>query len=248
MRSAVLLAVVGCGTGPAATSAAHSPAPPIISEAGGLDWAVSPPRRDRSEHIPIEQHGGPEVVLGIDVAPRTANEFTQTDLLSPCVREFVLARDEAARGPLIAALTQYVTSCDGGGRVVLERPLGYERRERRSRSDVMFVGTLSSRRLEVSLRVVSCGRASASPDHITIAVDDSTWTSPRLEFRRDADTTCDAAELPYTRSLGRALQQVIDGGDAMIRFEGASPDGDLAIGDAMKRELRVVLDALDALD
>jgi hypothetical protein len=176
----------------------------------------------------------------------TPLDVAESDFLSRCVRDFVYAQPDASRRALIAAFTQYQTTCDGAGRVVLERPLSFDSRERRARSDVAFTGTLSPERVDLALRVAYCGGDSASPDRITIVADDATWTSSRLEFERDTGA-CDVAELPYTRPLGRILFDVTDATDALIRFEGTGLAGELVASDGIKHELRVVLEALDAL-
>jgi hypothetical protein len=171
-----------------------------------------------------------------------APDVSESDFFSRCVREFVQAQKPVARRAFITALTQYETSCDRDGRVVVEQPLGNDSRERRGHTDVAFTGTLSAQRIDLSLRLAYCGDA-VSPDHITIVADGETWRSQRLEFARDSGG-CDVAELPYTRSLGRALERVVESPEASVLFEGTT--GELAITDPIRNELRVFLEALDA--
>ncbi|MEO8706452.1 MAG: hypothetical protein ABI867_40855 [Kofleriaceae bacterium] len=174
-------------------------------------------------------------------------DVAESDFLSLCVREFVQAQPAAVQRTLITALSQYITTCDGEGRVVLDRPLGVDSRDRRSRSDVAFTGTLSAQRVDLTLRVAYCGGDSAAPDHIAITADDDpSWTSTRLEFQRDANN-CDVAELPYTRTLGRVLLRATDASTAALRFEGTAWSQNLALGDTTRHELRVVLDVIEAM-
>lgn len=252
MRRFLFVLVVGCGAAPLAPAPVQVPrAAPATTTEIVTETRARPAPAARN---PIVRRGllqlemqGEEVVLPTErrhLFDRPIN-YAETDFLSRCVREFVQTRSESARRPLIAALAQYATSCDADGRVVLERPLGYDSRDRRARSDAMFTGTLSAQRVDIVLRVAACsGGDSASPDHIAIVADDQTWTSQRLEFARDGNA-CDVAEMPYTRALGRALFRASESEDAVIRFEGSSVE--LPITDVMKHELRVVLDAVDAL-
>jgi len=214
------------------------------------------PRPSESTHSTmIRKHGlelerleqGVDDVIVLDGRRRLGRslDVSESDFLSACVRDFVQGQGEAARRPLIAAFTHYFTTCDGDGRIVLDRPLGFDR-DRRSRSDASFTGTLSSQRVEVSLRVSYCGGESASPDQITIVADGEAWTSSRLEFQRS--NACHVAELPFTRALARVAFRVTDAAEAVIRFEGQGIAGELVVNDGMKQELRVVLDALDALN
>ena len=65
-----------------------------------------------------------------------------------------------------------------------------------------------------------------------------------VEFVRDG-SGCDVAELPYTHALARVLVRALDANEPVIRFD--DDDDELVITDSMKHEMRVVLDALDAL-
>ena len=230
---------------------AHAPAPvdpfiaarriePVQHEQSRGVGAPSIPGRgaiDRNDVILLEGSTNRRIAKASDVA--------ESDFLSQCVREFVLAQPEPTRRPLTVVLTQYFTTCEPNGRIALERPLAFDSRDRRSRSDASFRGTLSQRP-DMVLRVAYCSGDSASPDHITIVADGVLWTSQRLEFQRDSNT-CDVAELPLTHAFARSLLQVTDATEAVIRFEGHRVSGELAVTETMKRELRIVLEALDAL-
>ncbi len=257
MRWLVLLAVAGCGaSAPAAPSRVLLPsvAPVSTTNAAVAPTPVKPPthlepRRsmprqgfglgDRTHLAEAERMD--RIVTDGRPMPMRAEDVADVDFLSPCVRDFIRTQPEGARRPLIAACSHYSTSCSDGA-VVLERPLG----ERRVGSDASLVGRLSADRTEISLRVSICYGESASPDHITVEADGVTWTSSRLEFQRDGNG-CDVAELPLTRPLGRILAQAVEATEASIRFEGQAASHEREVSDSMKRELRVVLDALGAL-
>lgn len=172
-------------------------------------------------------------------------DVAEIDYLGRCAREFILQQPEGSRRVLIAAFTHYVTACDPDtGKLVLERPLGFDSRERRSRPDVAFLGMLAPRGAGLVLRVSACG-TQTSFDRISISSADHRWTSSRLEVRRDPGG-CDVAELPFTRALGKVIAQALEG-ESVIRFEGSSPDTELAFTDQLRSELRSVLDAVDVL-
>lgn len=242
--------VAACGAPPAAAPRpVPAPAPVVTAELvpevgpqplGPPRVPVRPPSgpRRRDDDLLLERPRVYDLGRTIDVA--------ETDFLSRCVRELVLAHPEPARRALILTVSQYSTTCDGEGRVVLGHPLGVDSRDRRSRSDLAFSGTLSPRGIDLALRVAYCTGESVSPDRIAIVADGEAWLSPRLEFRREG-TRCDVAELPYTRLLGRVLAGAIAASEASLRFEATAVLGELAIDDTMKHELRVVLDALAAL-
>jgi hypothetical protein len=252
------MAVVACGVQAAPTRVQPVSGPPALAEIAPAVPPVPspPPRSKQSERIDLVEPRGIRLVdpaeRGLAGEGRKGNpglgmvDVAESDFLSSCVRELVRLQPGAAQRALIAALAQYATACDGEGRVVLERPLGVDSRERRSRSDVAFTGTLSAQRFELVLRVAYCGGESAAPDHIAIVAPDATWTSSRLEFERDA-AGCDVAELPYTRALGRALLRATTAESALIRFEGAGVRGELPLPDPVQHELRTVLDAVAAL-
>lgn len=249
MRWMVLVVVGGCWAQPAPIAAPRpqpsasvtpepiaEPRPPLPPSNPHKDGSSLGPRRN----LIAEERVG--VILEGSMN-RTFPDVTERDALSSCRRDFVQKQPELARRSLTAVLDQYLTRCEAEG-IVLERPLS-DGRERRARSDVSFTGTVSQRP-ELVLRVAYCGGESASPDHVTIVADGTSWTSPRLEFQRDGNT-CDVAELPLTRALARILEHATESTDVTLSFEGHAISGELAIGDTIKHELRVVLDAFEAL-
>jgi hypothetical protein len=170
-------------------------------------------------------------------------DVAEIDFLGRCARDFILQQPEPARRVLVTALTHYVTACDAEtGKLVLERPLGFDSRDRRSRSDAVFLGMLSPRGAGLVLRVSSCGGES-SFDRISVVGVDHQWTSPRLEVRREPNG-CDIAELPFTRSLAKVISRALDG-ESTIRFEGT--EAELAFTDQLRDELRSVLNVVDAI-
>lgn len=240
----------------------HAPASPAISAAPAASSVVRADRaaptavrwspRDPSDLLSRGQLPDDIILLegGVRRVARTL-DVAESDFWSSCVRDFVQAQPEPLRRPLGAALAQYVTSCDAQDRVVLDRPLGSDARERRSRSDVVFVGTLAPSRVDITLHVAFCGGEPMAIDRVALVADGTTWTSPRLEFQRDANG-CESAELPYSRPLSRVVRRLIESDDGIVRFEGNFDGndvvGELAIGDSLSQELRIVLDAVDALN
>jgi hypothetical protein len=189
-------------------------------------------------------------VLGGPLAPPMRRlpgpiDVADGDYLSPCVRDYIRTQPEAARHALTAVYARYATRCEDGG-VVLERPLGDTRGDRRARPALSLVGRLAVAHPDVALRVATCNGESAAPDHVTIVADGVTWTSSRLEFQRDGNA-CDVAELPLTHALARVLSDATAATDLAVRFEGHRVTRELVVGDPIKRELRIVLDAIDAL-
>jgi hypothetical protein len=193
---------------------------------------------------PIVRRAREEVILERRYKKIEPIDVAEIDFLPRCARDFVQTQVAPARRVLVDAFTHYQTSCDADGKVVLERPLGFDSRDRRTRSDVGLAGTIAPRGAGIVLRVASCG-AETAYDRVTIIAAGASWTSSRLEVRRDG-YGCDIAELPYTRALAKMLELAIDPGPAaVVRFDGAGIE--LAVTDAIRDELRRVLDAVDAI-
>jgi len=173
-----------------------------------------------------------------------AVNVAEIDFLGRCARAYVRAQPAGVRRVLVEALSRYITRCESN-RIVLDRPLGFGSHDRRSRSDIAFVGTLEPHGAGMALRVKSCG-ATRSYDRVTVVGDDGEWTSPRVELVHDA-SGCDVAELPYTRALARAIRNAADSATVapVVRFEGA--DLELELAESTREELRSVLDAIDAI-
>src|SRR5258706_7512075 len=164
---AVVIAMVGSRCG-AATSTTP-PQPPRVAtlvEQISLPPAPEPvPAKGRT----LERYSGRDLVtthlsrdevILLDHRMRSGPmvaDVAEIDFLGPCARTFVQAQPEAARRVVVEALTHYVTSCRSDGAIVLERPLGFDSRDRRSRSDVAFAGVLAPYGGGLVLRVVSCG-------------------------------------------------------------------------------------------
>lgn len=244
----IWLLVVGCAAGRAPTPRRAAPPAPVreVIEVAPHKPTPRPPLRaprGRFDIDPLGNNSAIDDIIYLEPRPTRRVEddrmaVSDLDLLGRCAREVVQARPEPARRALVTVLVRYHTSCDANGRVVLERLLGD--RDRRTRSDIGFVGTVGRDRMELALRVATCNGESASPDRIAIVTDTTRWTSPRLEFARDANN-CDAAQLPFTNVLGRMLDAAIRQPEAKLAFEGT--DAELVLDDAIKSELVLVLDA-----
>lgn len=211
-------------------------------------------RRAPREYV-ILVEGGP---VRLERGERAGVAVAESQFWDPCVRALVAAQPAPARRALTAALARYRTACEPDGRVALLGALGVDGRERRG-SGVGLTGTLSGSRTDISLRVAYCGAPGAASsgtgaERIVISSGGTRWVSPRLSFEREGQG-CEAAELPLTRSLVQVLRAVIDAADAAVALEGGEGAGggrgeggqDLAVTDEMKQDLRVLLDALDAL-
>ena len=79
-------------------------------------------------------------------------------------------------------------------------------------------------------------------ERVAIVYDARTWTSAR-QTSVDVDG-CQVVWFWDTRPIRRMLRDVLEARDTVVRIDGAP---DLAISDGMKRDLRLVLDAIDAL-
>jgi hypothetical protein len=240
VRSVLAIVLVGCAPHVAPSPVAAPPprpAVPVVEPAPVRPAKASPRVRADDESLPpwLPPYPNPN-----PAPPPVA--VAETDFLSPCARQIVLAQAPAARRALVAVLTQYATTCEGASRITLDRPLGGGA-ARRSRSDAALIGELASNHLALALRVASCTPGDGAVDQITIVADGDAWRSPRLEFHRDA-AGCDVAELPYTRELGKVLAQAAAANDARIQLRG----GELVLGDTIQHELQLVLAARDALE
>ena len=168
----------------------------------------------------------------------------KSDFWSPCVREFVQLQPEAARDALGEALSLYSTSCTGAPvrRVEFQTPPAS--RGAPAQSYIGLVGALEQNRGELALRAALHGSLRAV--RITLIADDARWSSPRIDF--DEDDGWEIATLPLTRQLARVVRQAADAHDALLRFESERSYEDVAVTEDMKQDLRVMLDALDAIN
>jgi hypothetical protein len=168
----------------------------------------------------------------------------KSDFWSPCVREFVQLQPEAARDALGEALSLYSTSCTGGPvrRVEFQTPPAS--RAAPAQSYLGLVGALEQNRRELALRAAFHGQVRAQ--RITLIADGARWSSPRIDF--DDDDGWEIATLPLTRELARAVRGAADARDVLLRFESARSYEDVTVTEEMKQDLRVMLDALDAIN
>jgi hypothetical protein len=168
----------------------------------------------------------------------------KSDFWSPCVREFVQLQAEVARDALGEALSLYSTSCVGGPvrRVEFQTPPAG--RGAPAESYLGLVGALEPNRSELALRAAFHGQLRA--DRITLIADDARWSSPRIDF--DDDDGWEIATLPLTRELARVVRGAADARDVLLRFESARSYEDVTVTEQMKQDLRVMLDALDAIN
>ncbi|MBA2542030.1 MAG: hypothetical protein H0V17_20490 [Deltaproteobacteria bacterium] len=253
MRSwSILLGVAaGCAAPrPSIVEAPHATAielAPAIA-APALPVPAKPATLDRDGARDLVEPGIHGRVIALEARWRSAGadpaivDVAEIDFLGRCARDFIVAQPESARRPLVTAFTHYVTICDPEGKLMLERPLGFDSRDRRTRSDAVFLGSLAARGAGLVLRVTSCN-AGGSFDRVSIAGGDLAWTSPRLEVRREANG-CEIAELPYTKALAKVILRATES-ESVLRFDGTT--NELAITDQIRDELRSVLDAVDAI-
>ncbi len=254
MRASLIVTLVGCG------AATHTPvaAPP---QAVAITPFVEPVYAERTMPVPAkaatkDRYGTRDLFepvirgreqIAMEAGWRSSEpqvvDTAELDFLGRCARDYILTQPESARRTLMGAFAHYVTGCDvETGKLVLERPLGFDNRDRRTTSDAVFIGGLSPRGSELVLKITSCGSETMF-ERITISGSGHTWTSPRLEVRRGFDG-CDVAELPYTSRLANVILSATERG-ATISLVGTETQ--VAIDGGMRDELRGVIDAVDAI-
>lgn len=164
---------------------------------------------------------------------------------SPCVRDFVETQPEAARAALGEALSLYSTSCAStpSHRVEFQTPAAG--RTAPERSHLGLVGALERTRGELALRAAYHGEP-VNAERITLIADGVWWSSPRIDVD-DADGW-EIATLPLTRELARVVRRAAEARDTRLRFEAPRHYEDVIVTDDMKQDLRVMLDALDAIN
>lgn len=222
-----------------ACSAPPRPAPAPASEAPKRDLAVAEPVK--SPPAPQQEPSDPNAWIVEANRARSPREvFVDTrrnvnqppqdryvaerDLWSPCVRDFVAAQPSPARRVLTAAFARYLATCDGEKRIAIDAPREYRERF------VVFRGRLDA----MTLDLVACGVT--PPSSVTISYDGKRWTGIATSTQIGACTTTSVPDMP---SLRRVLRDVVDAKDVAVQ--------DVVVTDEMKRDLRLVLDALDAL-
>ena len=174
---------------------------------------------------PIVVRRGPRTIQTIDL------DVAESDLWSPCVKDYVHAQPEHSRRPLTKAFARYVVSCDASQHVVIEPP-----REYRGNPFVAIRGTLGG---EVVVEMVMCG-AATSVEKVALVYDGKRWVASTFDIeRRDG---CTIVRVPDTRALRRSLRDAIDANRAAVDFDG----DEVPIGEDVERDLRLMLDALSA--
>jgi hypothetical protein len=262
------LAMLACGGAQPPASAPVAPAAPTMARAVEPPPPAPPPRTPTRSQ-PIPRPAGPARALqdltwrrdvivigrddGIERLPTwlRAGEPTfarKSDYWSPCVRDFVQTQPEAARDTLGEALSHYSTTCSGGPGRRIEFQTPRVAHGAAPQPSLGLVGALERTSCEVALRATVHADSGEPIDaeRITLIADGVRWSSPRIDVERDDGWAI--AMLPLTRSLARAVRRAADARDAVVRFEGARDYEDVVVTDEMKQDLRIMLDALDAIN
>jgi hypothetical protein len=272
---AASFAIGGCGgTRPVTSTPVAASAPVARSLADPAVPASRPPRPPRKTAytaIPrpwlIPRLGGSpigalarEVWSGID--PQTLEDVgvldrsprlgplldsnKKSDFWSPCVRDFVQLQPEAARDALGEALSLYGTACTGGPSRGVEFQAPRTDRTAPAQSYLGLVGVLQRTSSELALRAAYHGRPLRA-ERITLIADGIRWSSPRIDFDED-DDGWEIATLPLTRELARVVKRTAEARDALLRFEAGRDYEDVVLTEDMRQDLRVMVDALDAIN
>lgn len=211
---------------------------PGIGPAGRVIVGVPREARSRDETLIFDGPGG---------RIRVGEPFYEkkSDFWSPCVRDFVETQPEAAREALGEALSMYSTTCTAGPVKRIEFRTPRKARTAPAESYLGLYGVLEPGTCELSLEAAYRGEP-VNAERITLVADGVRWSSPRLDFVRDDGW--EIATLPFTRALARVVARAIDAHDTLFRFEGANGYEDVVVTDEMKQDLRVMIDALDAIN
>ena len=230
MRALILLAACSASPKPPAPPPAPPPPPRDLAVAEPAPKQPTPPPQDERDFVidrmrpidpPIRRRTNQEIV------------FAEPELWSPCVRDYVQARGDDTRRMLTALFARYATTCNADRHVVVARPTDYRG------SYVAYRGTFADR-VAVELEVVACG-TTAALERIAVVTDGKRWTG---NVTSEEVGGCVVATLPDLRALRRALRDALDARAAVVEIDGVH---DIVITDDMKRDLRLMLDALDAL-
>ncbi len=219
-----------------------------IPAAGPLGPAVGPFGRSPLGDIPREARGRDETPV-FDRPPvraRPGESFYESkrDFWSPCVRDFVETQPEAAREVLGEALSAYSTACTTGPVKRVEFRTPRTGRTAPAESHLGLIGVLEPGTCELSLEAAYRGEP-VHAERITLIADGVRWSSPRLDFDRYDDG--ETVTVPLSRALLRVVARAIDAHETIVRFEGAAGYEDVVVTGEMKQDLRVMLDALDAI-
>lgn len=231
--------LVACGApsrGPS-TTAPRPHATPVVAVATAPPAPVARERRivvgDLQQRVLHEAQQRRLEAAAIDIA--------ESDLWSPCLRDFVRAQDEIARRTLTLAFARLEVDCDQDGRIVLGPPHGY-----RARSHLGYRASFAPGDIRAGLTVAICESGIPSGDRIVLEYDGHRLPLPRLDFARDRDG-CYVAELPPSLTLARTLPDLFIAADVAVRFEAALDLDDLVVSPEMLRDMRLVFDAVDAV-
>jgi hypothetical protein len=243
---------------PTMPSAHRPPAPPQRPTRvlpGLPPPGLPPPPGQPRELFPREPRNTPDVIVrgrdeGVESLPTwlRAGELKydkKSDYWSPCVRDFVQTQPDAARVALGEALSLYSTSCTTTPARRVEFRTPRAGRGVPTESYLGLVGELAPDGGELALTAAYHGEP-VYAERITLIADGARWSSPRIAF--DRDDGWEIATLPLGRELVRVVQQAIAARDAVLRFEGARGYQDVIVTDEMKHDLRVLLDALEAIN
>ena len=192
-----------------------------LAVAAPVEKAPTPPERERDPNDrfkpPERRRPVPEVQRPQDIA------VAETDMWSPCVRAYWQAQSDPVRAALRALFRRYMATCDQEGHVVVSAP-------EYGKPSIAFRGTLG----DASVAFIACD---TETEDVAIVLDGKrVWSG--LGDRRDNCTVV----IPDGRSLRRALRASMDTRDAVVHV-----GIDFAITDDIKADLRLMLDALDAL-
>jgi hypothetical protein len=158
-----------------------------------------------------------------------------SDLWSPCVKDFVYSRSDDARRALTAAFGRYVVTCDSEKRVVIAPPHEYL-----GKSTLSFTGTFAGSSSTVMLRVTTC--SATTLEQIVVVYDGKRWTSPQLN-PEPSTGGCVGTSLPISKTVRRMVRDLSEAREAIVLFD----TEEVFLSDDMKRDLQLMLDALDAL-
>ena len=230
VRALALVAIVACSAPPKA-----APAPAAPAEAK-RDLAVAEPAPKKPATEP-QPPGGLNLVSRDELIvrgrfqtqPQDELDVAERDLWAPCVREFVQAQQPHARRALTAAFARHAVTCDDHKRIVIAPPHDY-----RGTSYVAYRGAFG----DLAFEVVVCGVDEF--DSASLAYDGKRWRSGAS----DRVDVCAIASTPDVRTIRRMLRDAVDARDVVLHVDGIE---DVVITEQRKRDLRLVLDALDAL-
>lgn len=224
-------------------------APPAIVPPGRPIPGAAAPGRPIPSAVPRELWGRDEtIILERPLVRLRTGEVLydkKSDFWSPCVRDFVQTQPEAAREALGEALSLYSTTCTTGPGRRVEFRTPRTGRTTPAQSHLGLVGALGSHTCELALEAAYHGEP-VHAERITLIADGVWWSSPRLDF--EGDGGWEIATLPFTRALARVVVRAIDARDTLLRFESAKGYEDVVVTDEMKQDLRVMIDALDAIN